>query len=110
MPTATLVASFDRQRPTAVIGGAWSQFPACADRAASSLACDTALVNFEASDDSAAVMIRTRIPIPLFSRLLSRWSQLLMTLSILESLPEMADLVKPLILIEVFCSGDPRYL
>jgi len=36
----------------------------------------------------------------------------MMTLPILQSLPEMTDLVKPLTLIEVlvFCSGDPRYL
>jgi len=27
-----------------------------------------------------------------------------------ESLPEITDLVTPLIVIEVFCSGDPRYL
>jgi len=57
MPTATLMASFDRRRPTAVIGGAWSQSPACADCAARSLARDTASVTFEVSDDSATVMI-----------------------------------------------------
>jgi len=54
MPTATLMASFDRRRPTDVIGGAWSQSPACADCAARNLARDTASVTFEVSDDSAA--------------------------------------------------------
>jgi len=57
MPTATLMASFDRRRPTAVIGGAWSQSPACADCAARNLAGDTASVTFEVSDVSAAMMI-----------------------------------------------------
>jgi len=47
MPTATLMASFDGQRQTAVIGEAWSQSPACADCAARSLARDTASVTFE---------------------------------------------------------------
>jgi len=57
MLTATLVASFDRRRPTAVIGGAWSQSPACADCAARNLARDTASVTFEVIDVSAAMMI-----------------------------------------------------
>jgi len=46
MPTATRMASFDRRRPTAVIGGAWSQSPECADCAARNLARDTASVTY----------------------------------------------------------------
>jgi len=48
---------FDRWRPTAVIGGAWSQSPASADCAARSRARDTASVTIEVSHVSAAMMI-----------------------------------------------------
>jgi len=73
------------------------------------LARDTASVTFEVSDVSAAVVI----PESQFRCLVAfvrLEPNLLMTLSILQSLPEMTDLVKPLIVIEVFCSGDLMYL
>jgi len=57
MPTTTLMASFDRRRPTAVIGGAWSQSPACVDCTARNRARDTASITFEVSDVSAAMII-----------------------------------------------------
>ena len=40
--TATRTASSDNRNPTEVIGGAWSQSPACEDDAAKSLALSVA--------------------------------------------------------------------
>ena len=53
----TLIASFDRSRPTAVNGGAWSQSPECAGCAVRNLALETASVNFEESDVSAVLIL-----------------------------------------------------